>query len=450
MLDDASLTAVVRGHVGHDARFSKYDSAVHSPMGIAISVAEQILGRPVAVFGVDGGLPQIFALPKLRPAVVVYNTNYLEFVVQVRDTVWARLDDTLMENAAEHVSLRVIAQLMLRYGDPGVACELFMASRLVSNVTAAPVKAVQEMDFADLDETYAATWFYPLMHELGHVYDLDHRPAGVSTERDVLARLIALVMLPDPDGADPDAAAKAANAAEAADPALRQAIQEIVDSPRAEVLVSELAADAISVHLLFSATAAVMHANGTLDVFSPLRLAAQTLQMFDFYHYLNSCAAAAQGEPVLGTSDDRFGSWRRIVHTVRTVAILDAVALAVAYGPNQPDQPDLTVLEANRDLLIRFTAGQAASLAAFDRGHTRALRAALDPAERRPDIRAEFAATIEHNLLAAALSIGEAREFLALAESLDVRHPDLVLLSAIIADPFHAGQIVRDSGGAGT
>lgn len=72
------------------------------------------------------------------------------------------------------------------------------------------------------------------------------------------------------------------------------------------------------------------------------------------------------------------------------------------------------------------------------------MRAALDPAERSSDIRAEFAASIHRDWLTTALSIGETRRFLALAEGLEIRHPDLDLLSAIIHDPFHAEQIVRD------
>jgi hypothetical protein len=170
-LDETRLARIVRRRVAAGAGVGFYDRIHRTPMTETLAVVEELLGGPLAVFWVDGGLPGMFSLPALDPPVVVFGSRHLEIVGtlhgMLRDsTTYA---DTYMEGMASRFSLRVIAELMLQHGDVPAACHLMIEAVLDDGLVRLPM-TIDDLEMSAIDERYMAVWFYGLLHECGHVF----------------------------------------------------------------------------------------------------------------------------------------------------------------------------------------------------------------------------------------------------------------------------------------
>src|SRR5947207_3854641 len=194
MLDDTLLAAVVRSHVGPHARVWRYGHDNVTPMTIVLETAEEAVEHPVAVYWVDGGLPENYSLPSLTPAVVVFNSRYLEMAGYLRGLLTDDLSSTeQLSGIAEQACLEIMAELTLRYGDPAVACYLAARSLTVGRVHPLP-PSLQDIERIPIDEMYMAVWFLPLLHELGHVHFENAGPGDPVVSEAYLDRLVDAVM----------------------------------------------------------------------------------------------------------------------------------------------------------------------------------------------------------------------------------------------------------------
>ena len=122
--------AVVRAHVGAGAALYPIDRTVDSAMNLVLDLALEASGLDeVEIFWVDGGLPEHFSVVDTSPPAVVFSSRYVEVAALFHRLIRADfLTGDLLAEAAERLSLRTIAELMLSYGDPQTAVYLFLRS----------------------------------------------------------------------------------------------------------------------------------------------------------------------------------------------------------------------------------------------------------------------------------------------------------------------------------
>jgi len=422
MLDDTVLDHIVRSHVGASVRTWRQDRDVQNPMNVVLDVVDEVLSHPYAVYWVDGGLPEMFSLPDLEPSVVLFNTRYLEMIGHLRGILTDRaLHSELLEEVAEQASLRIIAELVLRYGDPGLACHLLVESLPASTTYFLPV-TLNDLERTPISLRYMVVWFYTLLHELGHVAATHRRQSDPAGGEDYLARLIEAVTSKFFGDREDDVREWR-----------RRAHRR--DSLDRQVLVEECDADLFSVQVLYEATVRVLRKNGTLDDFSVDRLAGEILLMSALMHYMNSCVMVARfGARLPAGAADPFNN---VANSVRLNAITEFLSLYIATGGDVSGYADRERVDDLRADLHAIHMQINEQLTAFDRGHARAMRHGLFPEERRLDVFGRLVQAFARDPVAFVIR-REVERFLALARSLEVRHPDLDLLAAVIARPTTA------------
>jgi hypothetical protein len=421
MLDEETLEVVVRSEVGPLARVWPHDRGNGSPMSTVLDAVEEAVGYPFAVFWVDGGLPENFSLRSLSPAVIIFNSRYLELFGYLRNVLTSDvlLDEQYIE-VAERVSLRIIAELTLRYGDPALACYLFEKS-LIGERTTFLQPDLRTLELAPRDEPYMAVWFFALLHELGHVRaglpgGSDGRLYGESL--DALIDDVMIAALGDPS---------------------HPYVQDRIRNPKGHsldhaVLGPELDADLFATEMLFAATAEVMRLEGTPDEFSAGELAVEILRAFRVFYYMNSCSQIARLVP--GALAD---PWVGVAHEVRANVILDFLSAFVGTDGNHDDEQ---IARVRSVLLDRID--DPGRVAAFENGHARALGESLHPGRRSLDVLERFARYLETDGGGPVFQT-ETDRFCALARSLEVTHPDLDLLDELRTRPAEAADVLNAS-----
>ncbi|MBL7259301.1 hypothetical protein [Paractinoplanes lichenicola] len=424
MLDQSVLEQIARSQAGDGVRIWRHDREPISPMNAVLDVVDTMVSHPYSIFWVSGGAPETFSLPDLDPAVVLFSTRHLEMMGQLRGiltTFW--LDGPMLEAVAEQVSLRILAELTLRQGDPALACHL-MAESLSRTTVDFPRMTLMGLEREPISESYLSVWFYGLLHEMGHVAarERDHTRRGGP---DTYLGSLADAVLGKYFGDHSEAVRK------------RRAELERIDALDSAVLTAEIDADLFSVQALFEGTYRVFERSGTLDQLNAGRLASDVLLMFGLFHVLNSCALAVR----LRDGADAADLYGNVANAVRLNVIIDFLAeLLTRTGTSEPGEEDVAgmrqkLVAAHDRINARFTT--------FDRGHALALRLCLFPHERRLDAIGGLAAFLDKQF-SSAVAGPDIRHFLALADSLDISHPDLDLLVELASTPGSAKELLAD------
>jgi len=405
MLDDALLQRIARSQVGDGVRLWRQDRGTDSPMNTALDLVDEVLPRPYAVFWVDGGPPEMLALPDLNPAVVMFSVRHLEMMAQLRGVLTARaFDGEHLAAVGEQLTLRMLAELLLRYGDPGLACH-FLAESLSDALTHPAPVTLRDLEASPVDESYTTVWFHALLHELGHVAAREHAGAK-PTDDPYFGPLYEATLAAYRD---------------------TPLWQEDLATPGAldeAVLRAELDADLFSLRLLFPVTSQVILRHGTRDRIEVGDLASEVLLAFHAMQFISNCGAAARGYRTMLSG--RLGS---VATGVRMNVIIDFLARYIA---SSGDVANVDPAELTRVRQLVFAAHEIVNqrVAMFDGGHVRALRRRLIPAERRRDAVDRLAQALEQEI-GGDFARSEVRRFLALGESLQVRHRDLDLLAEL-------------------
>jgi hypothetical protein len=265
------LDSIVRNHVGSGPRWFRYNRRDPSAMNTVLDIAQQRIPRDFAMYWVYEGLPENVSFPSLDPPLVIFSTRYVEMVGYLRGMMTIQSsDDLLREQESERVSLRIIAELLLKYGDPSIACYLFVKSLLHERVVIVP-PSLDELDFADKDWAYMTIWYFAVLHELGHIR-AEH---GGETDFD-------RTLLKD----------WVKRTAEQLDPEMNQ--RDFVESFDVEILATEQMADDFAVSVIWDSAKELIDFGEAPGGNRGGDFAAEILLMLNVYAYLNNCALAAR------------------------------------------------------------------------------------------------------------------------------------------------------------
>lgn len=395
------LDGLIADYLGPHARWWRMGNDKVTPMSLTIAEATRDLQREVAVYWVDGGLPENFSLPGLDPAPIVFSTRFIEIQATLLRLIRAtEYSPELLSSMAESISLQVAAVLVLEGGDPATACYLMMRSQLVArNVWILP-STIDILEWEDKNESYMAVWFYALLHEIGHVFAAEH-------ERDVVGGL----PLADDIQEELDEVSFPAELVER----LTRRLEErgLRHSLHPDQLATEVSADFFAIYALWRSTVTVMEQDGRGAEFSLMKLAVCVYEIYNVLILLNNCALTARRAASL--ADLRDEPWVNVSYRVRLKYILQHLATLLA-GDGKTDSASEW-----HSRLVGATGQYADSLAVIESGQARAMRQVLYPAEREEDLAVRFEAMAPDSFLGL-------REFIDAADALGVAHPDVEYL----------------------
>jgi hypothetical protein len=196
-LSPETLDAVVRQQLGSGESWRRIQlNNSRYPMRATLTTATAACDRDFVVYRVSGGLPLNFSMPGLDPAPIFYNTRFIEFCF----TLLSLLHDTALPpeltiNVADATFTQVVAELVMRNGDPSTAAYLFAYSLAIDIGHMYVKPSMEDFELSEPTEANMALWFYGLLHEIGHVRSTSRRDAAALREHvnavlpDTLARL---------------------------------------------------------------------------------------------------------------------------------------------------------------------------------------------------------------------------------------------------------------------
>jgi hypothetical protein len=167
---ELAAEAALRSELGRTADFHKYDREGRTPMNFVLDAVERQIGRRFTVYWVDGGPPDVFCLPGFTPSPVVFSTRYLSLTAFVRKLLISDWMSNIRDDVAERTTLKVMAEMALRRGDPDYAVLAFVKSVVGKGIWISDEDQIMSLEYEPIQEHYMASWFYGLVHELGHLY----------------------------------------------------------------------------------------------------------------------------------------------------------------------------------------------------------------------------------------------------------------------------------------
>ncbi|MCB0850870.1 MAG: hypothetical protein KDD63_01405 [Bacteroidetes bacterium] len=177
MMPDINLiTAILESEMGSDIVVDPVNkNGELSPMSLILREAISQSGKDIPVYWIDGGFPEIFCLQGHSNA-TIFSTRYLSFTALLRQLfVNNYYSDDIRIEMAEKISFHIVAELALRKGNADFAA-FSMVKNLVGKGLFFPWTQDEKADLITLEreninEAYMGTWFYGLLHELGHFPD---------------------------------------------------------------------------------------------------------------------------------------------------------------------------------------------------------------------------------------------------------------------------------------
>ncbi len=186
----------LRVELGKLAEFSKYGRERRTPMTFVLDEVERQIGPIFSVYWVEGGPPEVFCLPGLTPSPVAFSKRYLSLTAFVRHLLVDSHLENVLEDVAKRTVLKVIAEMALRHGDPDFAVLAFTKSLVGKGIWLDDYEDIMSLEHEPIHENYMATWFYGLVHELGHLHpnQQEHFPEGHFLSDSVIAGVIGIAL----------------------------------------------------------------------------------------------------------------------------------------------------------------------------------------------------------------------------------------------------------------
>ena len=195
-----AVEEALRSELGKIARFSRYAPEGRTPMTFVLDEVKRQLGPRFSVYWVEDGPPEVFSLPGLSPSPVVFSTRYLSLTAFIRHLFAENSLKEVLVEVAERTTLKLMAEMALRHGDPDYAVLAFVKSVIGKGIWLNDDNQVMALEYEPKNEGYMATWFYGLVHELGHLQpnDQEQFPDGhVFSDAGMLAAItVALKNFP--------------------------------------------------------------------------------------------------------------------------------------------------------------------------------------------------------------------------------------------------------------
>lgn len=139
-------------------------------MNFVLDEVERQIGPRFSVYWMDGGPPEVFTLPGFSPSPVVFSTRYLSLSAFIRHLFVDEYLKNVLVDVAERTTLKLMSEMALRYGDPDYAVLAFVKSVTGKGIWLNDEDQVMSLEYEPIRESYMATWFYGLVHELGHLH----------------------------------------------------------------------------------------------------------------------------------------------------------------------------------------------------------------------------------------------------------------------------------------
>jgi hypothetical protein len=405
-MDDALLESVILSQVGRDATVSRYDRSLKSRVNFVLDVAQQQLGQEFAVYWVEGGVPEISCITGPSQPAIIYCTRYVELMCLVHNLFTLPLEDFRGE-LAERVFLKIMAELAIRYHHPGLAIRAFLQSTQGENIWSADMPGITLFDLScqPIDEASVAMAVYGLIHEIGHLSEIDMARAGhaaFTTEEAIQALELALRAFVYSDERKKEIVNDA-----------RTRGDDFILSPAR--LMAEASADAFAFNVLFRSTWELMNQHGARPM--SLSLFVQEMVLFtNTIAALERCKRIAiLADGAIGPREQEEASLSRICFHVRALLArkyIDFDIACVSFATRTPSKEQMIEIQEFVNAENRRSKDV---IECIDKSLAAAVRFAIIPQERNPYLMTAFA----NDILQAKnpLHRSQAVEFCELAES---------------------------------
>ncbi|WP_150110305.1 hypothetical protein [Kocuria sp. UCD-OTCP] len=385
-------------------------------MLVAIDEALRDMHSDVAVFWVDGGLPEMFSMPGLEPPVVIFNSRYIEISALFRNLM---MDETisseLIVESSERICLRVMSELVLRYGDPSLAAYLTSRAVVGQSIFYNTGDSVTDLEVAEKDEGYMAVWFFGLLHEMGHIATSDsHRSLIADQDPELVSENIRHHLSNFPLYSEmPKSFWFPEGDLEAGHPL------------QPEPLIVEIACDVFAVRKLLLSSARVAEEVGRAGV-DPQVFFVEVLAMLNTISMMEICHRAVRNISIFprDISQQQKMILNPVALAVRSSALSHELSylLGMAYPNLQPDEA-AKKWSAFHTAWLDSTQGR---LEQMEVGLARAMRQLFFPWEREAGLARKLHASLREP--GGVMAQLELESFCRLADDLDIDHPDVDFL----------------------
>lgn len=423
---ELAIEEALRSELGKATSFSRYGRENRTPMTFVLDEVERQIGPRFSVYWVDGGPPEVFSLPGLSPSPVVFSTRYLSLTAFIRHLFVDDFLNNVLVEVAERTTLKLMAEMALRHGDPDYAVLAFVKSMIAKGIWLNDDDQVMALEYEPKNEAYMATWFYGLVHELGHLHpnQRQHFPDGhVFSDAGILTAITVAVesIASYPDSIKHEAVERAKQ------PRSKSVLG--IDHLRSEGL-----ADTFAASVLFKATLDIMREINQ-ERFQVVQFIQEMIIFLNIIAVMDRCRRVAS--IASATTADRETAFEHLgLHPVSVMVrglmqrqYLDpAVARYLFDADPTPKQ-----LQDVANLINETNKHYAKTINDVDSGVARAMEFSLFPERRENDW--ALLEAFRKELPNFASGLMEAQRFCTMADGLGVEGKLLQALKGIVADP---------------
>jgi hypothetical protein len=397
---------LIRSQVGKAAKYRVYDRQIRNPMNFVLDEAEKQAKKKFTVYWVDGGVPENFSLIGLDPTPVVFNRRFLEIASFLRKIIAeSSFSHDIRSELSERLCLRLISELSLSYGDPEFAALSFVKSIIEQSVYVPTADVLSELELSPINEAYMANWFFGLTHEIGHMVS-DDRKGSFSDE---------LLQVIFEEGLNKFSAFPEELKREARERFKQSGSRLSIDNIRLEAI-----SDIHAISILLVATLNIMREAGNAVRYEHFIMA--VIIFINVLIIFQRCSDIAK--IVSHSRSDRDTNLEMVLAPlsfyVRSSIAMWYLERAFYYGAdfNLLSRKELDqIIDKNRNLISAITDSLKQAVNAVEVGLARAMRFALFPNEREPDLMSKFLDEISDPLSQIMVKM-EGKAFCEKAESL--------------------------------
>lgn len=435
--DLIAIQQIIRDQCGKGAKFQIYNRSFKSPMKFVLDLAEEASASKFMVYWVEGGLPENFCLLDFEEKPVVFNTRFLEMTGLIRSILTEdRISEDMTVELSERLCLKIMAEFSLRDGVPDIAAFLMQKSIQGQTLFLSEKNLLMQIEAEPLSERYMVFWFFGLLHELGHfspeMSEAARLPEDHPLSDQAIATLVnsALELFPYPDD-------------------LKKQAMDWVYSPgsdnilAAQHLREEALADMFATRVLFFATEAVLQrSNIEFDLVQFIYELGLFLNVIAVINRCKKVARTARPED-MNRNAAMATAFHPVAIAVRLNLLRDFLALFFATTLSSRRSETLTQSKIDEwskhitELLNQLKP----SLDLMEKGLAKAMRYVFFPNERDSNIGTKLFNELADTKNPSRIIL---KDFLALAESLDVISPFLLAIQLMVDDDLRKkGQFLQ-------
>lgn len=411
-LQAVAVEEALRSELGKLAKFAPYGREHRTPMTFVLDEVERQIGTDFLVYWVDDGPPELFCLPGFSPSPVVFSTRYLSVTAFIRHLLVDEFLKGILVEVTQQTALKLMAEMALRKGDPDYAVMAFLKSIVSQGAWLSDYDDFTTLEYEPINEAYMATWFYGLVHEIGHTRPHQDRYSDDQLFSD--AQMLELLQL------------ALQNFPVYPEPVKGEALQ-IAQQHRSDSVIgtdqvrSEGLADIFAASVLLRCTFDVMREIHQLDSSQKeFEMSQYISEMIIFLNIIGVVERCRQVASIASAANpSREAAFDGLLHPVslhmrglmmRTY--LDTAVTTFFFGDNPTADQHQQVVQLNNSINDHFVN----TINKVDTGMSRAMEFSLFP-DRRED-RTTLLEAFRKNLLQPGLTLTEARKFCQRADAL--------------------------------